>query len=112
MIGKKTLSILLFGFALVSSLHADGAIPSKVEVPSTKEGLDAKIKELKQARAVAKMNAYLAGNQASREYDNNWLGYRQAVQNQEQYEQLQAQLDSQIAELEKQRAAIYGKPAS
>jgi outer membrane murein-binding lipoprotein Lpp len=67
--------------------------------------LDQQIKQLKDERAKAKMQAYVAGSNADQWLGQSWVNYQQAIAKQEKAEQRVKELDAKIAELEKQKAA-------
>lgn len=79
---------------------------STVDAQSQIAALDTQIQKLKNDRDVAAMRAYMAGNTADQVMDKDWLGYKTAIDKQSQLQELVAQLDSQIAELEKKKAAL------
>jgi outer membrane murein-binding lipoprotein Lpp len=108
-------SILLFLVAV--AFCGQGTICFAAEIKNTVVSntttqvadLDEKIHKLKEARDQAAMNAYLAGNKADMVMETDWLAYRNAIAKQSSYQQQVDDLDAQIAELEKQKAALLSK---
>lgn len=78
-------------------------------VTSEVAAFDEKIHKLKEARVQASRNAYLAGNKADMVMETDWIAYRNALAKQSSYQQEVAEIDAQIAELEKQKAALLRK---
>ena len=79
--------------------------PPSVTAPADpSEDIDAIIKKFKDARDVAKSNAYDAGNEADQYLGQNWADYQQALRKQELYKEQVRVLDEKITELEKQKA--------
>jgi hypothetical protein len=83
---------------------ADQASPQ-----SELQALDKEIKEFKDARDEAKMQAYIAGNNADQYLGLNWVDYQEAIQQQEMYQEEVKELDEKLVELEKRRAELQAK---
>lgn len=90
-------------FLLSCPLVMFAQTPSKTEQIAE---LDKLIKEFKEARDRASMEAYIAGSNADRFLDQNWTDYRRAIRKQENYEWEVKELDAKIKELEAQKAAL------
>ncbi len=71
--------------------------------------LDAEIKQFKQARDLAKSQAYMAGSRANQFLGQNWVDYQQAIRAQERYENDAKLLDEKVKELEQEKASLQKK---
>lgn len=109
---KKAILILLCNAAFAPLAAASGTAQtntSNTDMQSQIAALDNQIQQLKNARDVAAMRAYTAGNTADQVMDRDWLGYKTALDQQTQFQEQVTKLDGQIAELEKQKAALQAK---
>jgi chromosome segregation ATPase len=68
--------------------------------------IDKKIKELKDARARAEMQAYIAGSQADQHMSQDWEDYMEDIDNQSHYQQKVDELNNMIHQLEEERAKL------
>ncbi|MBS0654442.1 MAG: hypothetical protein JSR46_01575 [Verrucomicrobia bacterium] len=105
---KKALLIISCGALL--SLSADdipksGSSSEQSQIAS----LDSQIKKLKDERDMANMRAYEAKNTADQVMEGDWLGYKQALARQKQFQEEASALDTKIADLEKRKQALQTK---
>ncbi len=104
----------LFGFLVACTMafmpafgFADTAAPQTEQEQLA--ALDKLIKEFKDARQAASMKAYQAGGHASQYLGQNWVDYKEAIRQQQMYQEQVKLLDAKIAELEKQKAELQKK---
>jgi hypothetical protein len=69
------------------------------------DAIDQEIVEYQRQRDAAKLKADLAGRNADRVMQQDWMEYRKELQRQEALEQQVIELDAKIAELEKRKAS-------
>lgn len=106
----------LFGFLVACTMafmpafgFSDAAAPQTEQEQEQIAALDKLIKEFKDARQAASMKAYQAGGHASQYLNQNWIDYKQAIRQQQMYQEQVKLLDIKIAELEKQKAELQKK---
>lgn len=94
---NKFLLLLLLPCALSADLQSD------------RTSLDKEIAEFKTARDSSQMKADLAGRNADRVMQQDWMEYRHELQRQEMFQQEVVDLDAKIADLEKQKSKLEAK---
>ena len=73
------------------------------------QALDKEIKEFKDAKERASMQAYEADDSAGQHMTQDWEDYEEDIKNEEQQETIVKELDEKIKELENQKAALEKK---
>lgn len=86
------LLIILFSSLLVADVQSESA------------ALDKQIADYQAARDAAQMKADLAGRNADRVMQQDWMEYRKELQLEEAFELQVADLNAKIADLEKRKA--------